>query len=63
MSDFYFFFVLESDKRRMESTKEDEEQPLGREAKDGEPDLEEDFKDYLGCEIVALNLSYCKPMQ
>ena len=42
MSDFYFFFVLESDKRRMESTKEDEEQPLGREAKDGEPDLGED---------------------
>ena len=43
MSDFYFFFVLESDKRRMESTKEDEEQPLGRETKDGEPDLGEDL--------------------
>ena len=63
MSDFYFFFVLESDKRRMESTKEDEEQPLGREAKDGEPDLEEDLKEYLGCEIVALNLSNWNPMQ
>ena len=47
----------------MESTEEDEEQPLSRETKDGKPDLEEDFKDYLGCEIVALNLSYCKPMQ
>ena len=46
----------------MESTKEDEEQPLGREAKDGEPDLEEDIKDYLGCEI-AMNLSFWNPMQ
>ena len=63
MSDFYYFFVLESDKRRMESTEEDEEQPLGRETKDGKPDLEEDFKDYLGCEIVALDLSFWKPLQ